>query len=183
MPLEIVDGVVLQRFHHIRHEPFGVDVSDFRRRIPGDNEIAGGLHEVCFAKPDASIDKQRVVGETRILADLHGGCPCQLIRFALDVSVESERRVEPPRGVGLVVIPAFVAALHRGRRLGRRPLTADLDGDGNGSRTIIRGELAQTLQVLLAHPVHDEPIRGKQAKPAAVLLNRVQWSDPSVELL
>ena len=47
-------------------------------------EIADGVDQVGFAKADAAINKQRVIGFARALRDLDGGGACQIVGFAGD---------------------------------------------------------------------------------------------------
>ena len=49
-PLELVDGVVLQRRDHIRHKALGVQVHHVRIRVVGDDGVTDGMHQVRLAQ-------------------------------------------------------------------------------------------------------------------------------------
>ena len=69
-------------------------VQDFgvRPKLPG--QIAGSLHQVCFAQTDTPVKKQRVIGLPRVFSDLAGSRPGELVGFTLDVGLKCKRRVE-----------------------------------------------------------------------------------------
>jgi len=69
-PLEIVHSVVLQRPNHIRDKPFRMQIAYARPRVPGDDEISHGVHEMRFTKSHATVDEKWIVGRARTPADL-----------------------------------------------------------------------------------------------------------------
>ena len=88
--LELVDGVVLQRPHHFADESLAVHVGDARGGIALADQVADRVHEVRLAEADAAVDEKRVVGAPRVLADLVGGRPRELVALALDEARERE---------------------------------------------------------------------------------------------
>ena len=93
--LEIVDRVVLERFHHVADETLGVHVGDARALVAAADHVADGMHQVRLAQAHAAVDEQRVVGTPGILGDLHRRRARELIALALDEVREREVRIEP----------------------------------------------------------------------------------------
>ena len=56
--------------------------------------VADRVHQVRLAETDAAVDEQRVVGATRVLADLDRRGARELIALAFDESREREVRIE-----------------------------------------------------------------------------------------
>ncbi len=93
--LEFVDGVVLQRPHHVADEALRVHVGDARLRIALLHQVRDGVHQVGLAQTDAAVDEQRVVGAAGILGDLVRGRLGELVALALDEVREGEVGIEP----------------------------------------------------------------------------------------
>jgi len=56
--------------------------------------VAHRVHQVRFPQPNATVDKQRVVGPTGVFRNLSRRGQGQLVRFALDEILEHEFVVE-----------------------------------------------------------------------------------------
>ena len=61
---------MLQRFHHVADEAFGVDIGDARVGLARLDGVPDGMHQMGFAESDAAVDEERVVGRARVFSDL-----------------------------------------------------------------------------------------------------------------
>jgi hypothetical protein len=64
-------------------------------RILADDGVADGVDQVGLAEAGAAVDEQRVVGTTRIVGDLDGRCPGQIVGLADNQIVEGEGAEQP----------------------------------------------------------------------------------------
>ena len=191
--LELFNGVILQRLHHVLHEPFGVHVDDFGVFLAILDGIANGVQQVGLAKASATIKEQRVVGTTRIVGHLTGGRTGQLVGLTLDEILEGIVHV----GVALVVwlglvfglvFPALGRVIHRIDTTGRRPgdrdgmrAIADIKTQGGsvGSAQLV-DDAVDPEQVLVAYPVQNKAVRCIQGQSIVTQL-RLKRPDPHAE--
>ena len=72
--LSVIDGIELQRFHHISHKAFGMQIDDLGVGLLLPQGIAHSVHEVGSTQTHATVYKQWVVGAAGVFSDLLGGC-------------------------------------------------------------------------------------------------------------
>ena len=182
--LEVIDGVLLQRPHHVRDKAFGVQIGDPGAGFLREDRRAYGVHEMGLAKADAAGDEQRVVALTGVCGDLQRGGPRELVGFSLDEGVKGLRAIE------IAVRPRLgfaVPGLDRARgprplgRLFRLILAADLKPDPD---FLFRIQLAHQFpyprHIMLIDPVEHEPVRRQQADIVPVL-HGLQRTYPGIE--
>jgi DnaJ-domain-containing protein 1 len=87
--LKVIDRVQLQRLHHVRDKPLRVKVDDFRLGVSATHGVTNSVHQVRFAEPDTTIQKQGVVRQAGVLGDLLRSRKRQLITLALNESLKS----------------------------------------------------------------------------------------------
>src|ERR1041384_520090 len=92
--LELVERLLLVSAYHVRNVLLGVDVADACLGTAVGDLVADRLDQMRLAEADAAVDEQRVVRDSRVLRDLDGRCPRQLVRFAGDEAVEREAAVQ-----------------------------------------------------------------------------------------
>ncbi len=103
---EIVDGVVLQRSHHVAHEALAVHVGQARLAVAFLEPVRHRVHQVRLAQTHAAINEQGVVRPARISRDLNRRGLGELVALALDEAVEGKFRID-------------AAAQHHRRKLAR----------------------------------------------------------------
>ena len=169
---------MLEATHHVTDKAFRVYVTDPGGRIFLQHCIADGLHQVSLTQPDAAVYKKWVIRRTGILGNLAGGCPCQLVAFALDEILEDEVRIEPADH------RCFARRLRRadGRRRRRRRLSRTDFDDDLGSATGGVDQFFYPADVMFVQPIHDETIGCQQFQYGAVF-NGLQRANPGIELL
>ena len=193
--LELFNGVVLQRFHHVLHEPLGVHIDDFRIFFALLDGIANGVQQVGFTQTGTAIEEQRVVSATRIVRHLTGRRTGQLVGLTLDEILEGIVHV----GVALVVrlglgfglaFPALLQVIHRRSTLRRRSACSDGDGVGTIANIKTQGgaidpakfvnDAVHPDEVLVSYPVQNEAIRCIQGQSIVTQL-RLKRPDPHAE--
>ena len=101
MVLELVKGLALVGFNHIRDKLLGVDVENLGFGAVGQQLVANGVHQVGLAQTDATIDEQGVVQVTGLTGHVHGRSTRHAVGGALDQGIKSQGSVEPAaEGVG-----------------------------------------------------------------------------------
>ena len=191
--LELFNGVVLQRFHHVLNKPLGVHIDDFGIFFTLLDGIANGVQQVGFTQAGAAIEEQRVVSTTRIVRYLTGSRTRQLVGLTLDEILEGIVHV----GVALVVrlglgfslaFPALLQVIHRRGTLYRR------SGDSNRMGTIAYiktqggavdpaefvDDAVNPDEILVSYPVQNKAIRCIQGQSIVTQL-RLKRPDPHAE--
>ena len=172
--LELVDGVVLQRAHHVADEPLRMHIGDARVRVARADQVADGLHQVRLAETDAAVDEQRVVGAARVLRDLHRRGAGELVALALDEVVEREVGDSVGRRTEAAAFARGAARLRqRGGMAGctapmppyrsdgaATPTSSTSCGDRGGHQLVERAR--RSGRAVLVHPVDDVAIRREQ---------------------
>ena len=196
VPFELVDAVMLQGLDHLRDEALRVQVDHPGLGIGIEDGVTDGVHQVGLAEPDTAVDEQRVVGDPRVVADLDGGRPGDLVGLALDEGIEGKLRVQaalpaPLRaslrdGQGAAVSPALPASGRRGvspavRASARARVPTSKRQAGDGPLAQVGAELQELLLIVLTDPVADEAVGGEQMK-LAIGLGGLEGQDPGVEL-
>src|SRR5690606_21152729 len=170
--LELFNGVILQRLHHILHKPLGVHVDDFGVLLALLDGVANGMQQVGFAQTGAAIEEQRIVSATRVIGYLAGSRTGQLVGLTLDevldgmVHVGFALVVRLSLGVSLA-FPALLQVIHRRSTPRRR----SCDRNGMGTITYIKtqgGAIDPTEfiddavnpdEILVSYPVQNKAIR------------------------
>ena len=191
--LELFNGVVLQRFHHVLNKPLGVHIDDFGIFFTLLDGIANGVQQVGFTQASAAIEEQRVVSTTRIVRYLTGSRTRQLVGLTLDEILEGIVHV----GVALVVrlglgfslaFPALLQVIHRRGTLYRR------SGDSKRMGTIAYiktqggavdpaefvDDAVNPDEILVSYPVQNKAIRCIQGQSIVTQL-RLKRPDPHAE--
>jgi hypothetical protein len=142
------------------------------------------VHQVRLAETDPAVDEQRVVCTTRILADLDRCGARELIALAFDEAHECEIRVEPAADLWRRLLAPQPPVVARDAHAGCRPATrADLEYDlGRRRGNELLDELTDAVRAVLADPVDDVAV-GREQPQASVVLDRLQRTDPRVEML
>ena len=147
------------------------------------HQVASRLHQMCLAKPHTAIDEKRVIGRTRVLADLPRRRSRQLIGFPLHMTVEAEVRIQSPDDR-----PELCR--HLRPRWHHTPTTADsalMLADLHryrqaGGAAVLRRELSDTFHKPILNPLHYKAV-GCQQPQRLRIVDCLQWPDPCVELL
>ena len=182
--LKFIDRVVLQALNHIGNEAFRMHIGNVGFGVMLQQAIAGCLHQVCLAQANPAVNKKRVVGATRVFADLHRGGPGQLIGFTFYVGFEGEFRVKSNGGAFcLVRHPADRSAAPADAGNFLPFLAADFNGDGYfPALAVLTDYLGDALEETFLDPIHHEPVRRKEAQVVS-LVYRLQRLNPGAELL
>jgi CO dehydrogenase/acetyl-CoA synthase alpha subunit len=89
--LKVSKGLLLVGANDVRVVVLGMHVAHHLVRILADDGVADGVDQVGLAETGAAVDEQRVVGAARIVGDLDGRRPGQIVGLADDQIVEGER--------------------------------------------------------------------------------------------
>ena len=99
MGLEGIHVALLQGLDHVADEALRVQVHRAGVGTTAGDHVTDGVHEVGLAQAHATVDEQRVVGGTGVLAHLHRGGLGQLVGLAFHEGIEGEVGIE--RGVAV----------------------------------------------------------------------------------
>ena len=139
--------------------------------------VADRVHQVRLAEADAAVDEQRVVRAPRVLRDLHGRGPCELVALALDERREREVRIQPPadRRQRHRSLAAQLRRTHVGRLDDRRVgPCADLHHDlRRRLGDELFDEFADAGRTVVLDPVHHVAV-GREQPQAVALLDRLR---------
>lgn len=85
---ELIDIFGTESRNKFVAEGFGGKVTDFEIRIVFKKLPANGLHQMGFANPDATPNKERVVGKAGVFDDALGGGKGEIVTVANDQIIE-----------------------------------------------------------------------------------------------
>ena len=161
---------MLQALHHVANKTLRMHVADARTGLIFFHRVANGVHEVCFAKADTAINKERVVRFARIRADLAGRRARQLVAFTFDKVLKRKDGIQARDYRS----PGADFSDSRGRRgsscrsgLGSCP-RANLN-DQLGVFIVFGDQLENAVEIVLLQPVDHEPVRSKQPQYRAIV--------------
>ena len=183
--LEGIEGLVLIRPNDVRDVLLGVRIAYVRRRVPQEDVVRDGMHQVRLAEPDAAVDEHRVVGSTWVFSNLKRRGTRQLIGLASHEIVEGEQRVETTsfasrRRFGSSCRPDCFRHRLSGSR--RRCTRSKIQRDNAGALGDLFHDLLDGTQELVSNPLEDESIRCREYE-FIVAVRCGQRLYPGLELL
>ena len=91
---ELVKGLALVGFHHIRDKLLGMDVQHLGVGLVEQQLVAHSMHQMGFAQAHPAVNEQGVVELTRHIGHMHGGGAGHAVGRALHQRVKAQAAVE-----------------------------------------------------------------------------------------
>ena len=175
-PVALAEGrhaVETDRVDQVVDELLRREVQDLQVRLPVEDAVADGVHQVRLAEAHAAVEEQRVVAVRRARRHGHRRGVGELVGAADDEGLEAVPRVELRQGPR--IRPFVFGGAVRG--------AGDLEPDGEAAFPDLAREAVQHVAIALFEGAEEAFRRHPQHQLAGTLVHRDQRPEPGGELL